>query len=305
MSNSLVVSKSSELLVLSGDKNPFLADAGPGGLAFGEYIKYVKEGRIVDREKKDVIEVGEVFIPHMMGIRHGWACWMEGKKVDEYVSLVVDGRPFPPKASLTDHGPYKDYGDGQIDGWSEYYEVPMVVELEDGTADQYTFQLSSASGINGVKALLREYGSKYLKKIGSDGNLMFPVVEFDITGFTVKDKPKIGTLYAPKFSISDWALATEIAPLFEGLADDGDGSEDEDNYDAEAEAKQGQAALPAPEAEVEAEAAPAEEVPKAAKGRKASSVETAEPADNDDDADADVAPAPAPAARGRRKPRNV
>ena len=299
MSNSLVVSKASSLMVLGGDKNPFLADAGPGGLAFGEYIKYVKEGRIVDREKKDVVEVGEVFIPHMMGIRHGWACWMEGKKVDEYVSLVVDGKPFPPKASLTDHGPYKDYGDGQVDGWSEFYEVPMIVELEDGTADQYTFQLSSASGINGIKALLREYGSKYLKKIGSDGNLMFPVVEFDITGFTVPDKPKIGTLYAPKFSISDWALATEVAPLFEGLADDGDGSEDEGNYDAKAES---QAALPAPEAEAEPE-----EAPEKPAGRKASTVETAEPADNDDAADADVAPAPvARGARPRsRPPRNV
>jgi hypothetical protein len=301
MSNNLIVAPTASLL--ARDSNPFLDDAGPGGLAFGEYIKFVKEGRIIDREKDDVIDVGEVFIPHMMGIRHGWQCWKETKKVDEYVALVVDGKPFPAESSLTDHGPYKTYPDGTTDGWSEYYELPLIVELDDGTADQYTLQLGSKSGINGIKSLLREYGGKYMKKIGEDGNLMFPVVEFDTNSFTVKDNPKVGTLYAPKFSIVDWANATEVVKYFDGLQDDG--SEDPDNYEGDGE----QAALPAPEAAPAEEApAPAAEKPKAKRaGRKAAAVQTAEPAADDDAVDADVAPAdpkPAPA-RGRRKPRNV
>lgn len=298
MSNSLVVNPETSDL-LAGNSNPFLTDAGPGGLIFGEYIKFVKEGRIIDRDKDDVIDIGDVFIPHMMGLRHGWACWKEAKKVDEVIILVASGDTFPAESTLPNHGPYKEYADGTTDGWAEYYEVPMIVELEDGSASQYTLQLSSKSGVNGMKSLLREYGGKYIKKIGEDGNLMFPVVEFDTTGFTIKDNPKAGTIYAPKFSIVDWANASEIAALFDGL-EDMDSSEDPDNYEGDKE----QAALPAPEAETPA---PVEAAPRKKRaGKKASTVETAEPAAGDDEVDADVVTPTKPAARNRRnKPRNV
>lgn len=268
--------------VLAGDSNPFLDAAGPGGEAFGDFIKFVKEGKIIDRDKEEVLAPGDVFIPAMGVAKHGWNCWMEAEKVDEHVQMILDPNPFPTKNMLTDHGPYKKYPNGTEDGWTEFYEVPIAVEDDEGSTP-YTLQFNSTSAINGFRSLLREYGKKYMTKVGEDGNFMFPVVEFDVSGFVPKADPKAGTIYAPNFKIVDWVEASEVEDYFKDLS--GDGSDDPDNYEDDGDEAE------APEPEVE-------EKPKGRRGK--TSVQEAEPQEADDDVDADVETKPKGNARGRR-----
>ena len=268
---SLIVPQGSD--ILTGDTNPFLIAAGPGGGGFGAYVKFVKEGRIIDRENEDVIKTGEVFIPHIMGMKHGYKCWVDGDLVDTYDALVIEEPKLPAIKSLTDHGPYTKYEDGTEDGWSEYVEIQFIIELENDEAEQYTLQCNSKSAINGARSLLRDYGNQYMKQIDDDGNVMFPVVEFDTNSFTLKNNKRAGTLYAPNFKIVDWVSVSEIAQFFDGI--DGDGSDDESNYEDSG-------ATQIEDQREEEKAQPAR--------KKKARVQSAEPADGDDAVDENVSP---------------
>lgn len=209
--------------------DPFAAAAAAMGAVDGSFMKFnANTGDFEYGPKDSATELphGALLIAEMSSPKHGFICWKEGEAVEEIMISIFDGQP-PPVTSLTDHGPYKKYDDGSVDGWVEQVSVDFFLE-EDGT--KLLFKGSSKSAKRAFANFLAEYSKVYKKQtVGSK-----PVIELGAVGFEPKPEKtggkRIGKKFAPIFKIVDWIDADSFDNLLENNKNPEKGEDNQDNY---------------------------------------------------------------------------
>lgn len=240
MSNAVAIRGSAQVATYTAAANPFLEAAKGVNDLFGSRLKV--DGNTGDlvigpKDDGDTLPKGSYILVDLLHAEHGHLCWVEGALKDEDRHLITVRPTLPDIKDLPDHGPYKKDDDGE-DGWQKYINFRAREErdgsLENG--DDFTFDANSSSAIRAVKTLLKEFGQKFVHKIGADGAYQYPVVQIDVNGFKIKDKPRLGTKYAPTFKIVDWIDASVAEKFF--LVGEAAAEEDEDNYEPTTDTQQ-------------------------------------------------------------------
>lgn len=234
MSNELTTVSNTRKAVTeyTAQSNPFLDAAAGVGDFFGKRLSIngnTGKIHIGPKDDEEYLESGTELVVDLFSAEHGHICWVDEEPVEELMEPIAAGRKLARIEDLPDHGPYMKHEDGSEDGWSIQFRFRAYDEK---TGEKYTFQTMSKSGVRSVKKLLKAYGEKFPQKIGKDGAYKIPVVVFDVTGFKIKDKPKLGTKYSPDFEIVDWVEASKAAAFFDA-GNNPDDYEDEDDDNIE------------------------------------------------------------------------
>lgn len=240
--NALVPQNNRNAVARMTDYDPY-ADAGDDmGGSNAKYLKFnANSGEFTFGAEAEELEEGTKLAVKMRTFRRGWICWKDEAVVEEIMVKVEEGRP-PSLSELPDHGPYV-VTETRKDGWSEQAAVDF---LDPATGDEYTFKLSSKSGLRALGTLLKDYGKVYKSKPGQ-----LPVIEIGSEGWMPKVKAH-GKKYSPKLRIVDWLDESELASA------NGESASDYEQGEAtEGETEQVETQTPAPVTQKAAAPAPA------------------------------------------------
>lgn len=235
MSKELAVqsNRSAEVAKFDANNNPFLAAGQGSGDYFGKRLSLngnTGKIHIGPKDDDEFLDEGTELVMDLFTAEMGHVCWVDEEMVEEAMFAIVSGKKLPDIKELTYHGPYEKHDDGTEDGWQVQYRFKCYDEK---TGEAYTYATTSKSGVRGSKKLIKTYGQKFALKVGADGLYQYPIVIFDIAGFKIKDKPKLGTKYAPDFDLVDWVDASEVAHYFAEADNPADYDPDEDDDAAE------------------------------------------------------------------------
>lgn len=237
MANDLTTTQSTDLANLSED---IFKKALATEVTFsGQFLEF--DGNTGDylygpgNEKKELAH-GSRLAVDMVHFRKGWICWKNSKVVDEVMQTIIENPAGPSKDELADHSPYDTSGELK-DGWTAQRSFDMIFGE---TGEIFLFKTMSGGGRRGARDLLEAFVKSYKLHPG-----MLPIVEIGASKFDVKNDKgkKVGTKFAPKFTVVDWLLQTTYlemkdAALSGDTNDDDDGEDDAGNYETEQQQEQ-------------------------------------------------------------------
>lgn len=187
-----------------------LADAlddvtsGAGSQGGGVYLSFSgKSGKYAMGRGKDDVDPDAVFLVEPTSIKRGFTCWKGSKAIDKVEWYATEARTKAvAEEDLKDHSPYKT---SMGEGWKPMLGFGII--SCDNLHQSISFTSTSASGVNAIRDLVTEMGTR-----ARSGEPELPLISFDAEEFVAQEQKN----WKPKFIVQSWTDRKSFAAYMEG-----------------------------------------------------------------------------------------
>lgn len=166
----------------------------------GLFLKFSK-GEYLYGQNKEELRLGKRLVVNVPGMRLGWVRWKDGKRADDRMELLTDGRRVEARDELgdTDESLWEldDRGEPQ-DPWVLTYSFEMS---DPANGEVYQFATTSVGGKKAVGKLLKAFGAKHRMEPH-----LLPIIELQRDSYN-HSNPRFGKIYNPLLPVVGWTDA--------------------------------------------------------------------------------------------------